>query len=178
MMKKLLFAVLFTVGCSTTGTSSSDYTITGDECRLYNDVTSCDAHSPCTWIAADAPCQQGSTCLPAGVCVSPDSGGGSGSGSGSGGGSGSGSGSGSGGGSGSGSGSGSGGGSGSGSATGCACANGGICYEQIGGPAQQAGSEPDIQCFAASSCDGITGQGHCSPDPNVTGLCLCDDGIR
>jgi hypothetical protein len=85
------------------------------------------------------------------------------------------------------SGGGSGSGSGSGSAA-CACPDGGACWEQIGGPAQQSGGEPQIQCGPAYACPGdtipcdpcasITGQGTCTLDPNVANLCLCDNGIR
>src|SRR5436305_104296 len=68
-----------------------------------------------------------------------------------------------------------GGGSGSGSGSGmaaCACPNGGICFEQIGGPAQQSDTDPEIQCATGDTCAAITGQGTCSEDPNVSGLCL------
>jgi hypothetical protein len=81
-------------------------------------------------------------------------------------------------------GSGSGSGSGSSSA-GCACTDGGVCFEQIGGTAQQGGG-PDIQCYGPAACPGgcgtvcdeIEGQGTCTLDPNVENLCLCDNGIR
>jgi len=76
-------------------------------------------------------------------------------------------------------------GSGSGSAA-CACTDGGVCFEQVGGPAQQGGTAPDVQCYPPSACPGgcgnacdeIVGQGTCTPDLNVANLCLCDDGIR
>lgn len=77
-------------------------------------------------------------------------------------------------------GSGSGSGSGSGMA-GCACPNGGVCYEQIGGPAVQ--NPPEVQCTvpapgSGDPCSRITGQGTCTDSLDVTGLCLCDNGIR
>ena len=155
MMRKLFVGVLFTVACATNTSTKHDYVLSGDTCEVYNDQQSCDAHSPCTWIATEQPCQVGQPCPGGGACIDPT---GTGSGSS---------------------------GSGSGGAA-CACPDGGVCYEQIGGPAQQAGSEPDIQCYPASACPGscsnpcdeIVGQGTCTPDPNVSGLCLCDNGIR
>lgn len=73
-------------------------------------------------------------------------------------------------------------GSGSGSAgTGCACPNGGVCFEQIGGPAQM--TPPEVQCTTpdpgtGDPCARIVGEGTCTPSMTVTGLCLCDNGAR
>jgi hypothetical protein len=73
-------------------------------------------------------------------------------------------------------------GSGSGSAmTGCACPNGEVCYEQIGGPAET--MPPAIDCTlpapgTGDPCARIQGQGTCTESTAVSGLCLCDDGIR
>ena len=65
----------------------------------------------------------------------------------------------------------------------CACPNDGVCFEQVGGTAQSGGGDPDIQCTTPAAGDGdpcarIRGQGTCNDDPNVSGLCLCDNGIR
>ena len=157
MMRTLIVAALFTAACAANTSTKHDYVLTGDSCEVYNDQQSCDDHSPCTWVASEQPCQVGQTCGAGGACIDPTGGGGGG------------------------------GGTGSGSAA-CACYDGGACFEQIGGTAQQAGSEPQIQCGPAYACPGgdiacdpcasITGQGHCSLDPNVANLCLCDNGIR
>ena len=74
-------------------------------------------------------------------------------------------------------------GSGSGSTgTACACPNGGVCYEQVGGPATS-DPAPAIECTtpapgSGDPCARITGQGTCSDSPNVGGLCICDNGQR
>lgn len=67
--------------------------------------------------------------------------------------------------------------------TGCACPNGGVCFEQIGGPAMQAGSGPEVQCTTPTAGDGdactrIQGEGTCTESAAVTGLCVCDNGER
>jgi hypothetical protein len=56
-----------------------------------------------------------------------------------------------------------------------------VCFEQLGGPAQS--SPPQVECIDPSpgtgdACARITGEGNCSDSPDVTGLCLCDNGIR
>jgi len=161
MLKAVSLAFLFVLGCASNDTTKHDYAITGDQCKVYDDQTSCDAHSPCHWYDLGIPCQVGQPCV-SGVCSAPSTGGG-----------------------GTGGGGGGGGGTGSGSAA-CVCFDGGVCYEQIGGPAQQSGTTPQIQCYPASACPGgcssvcdeIVGQGTCSEDPNVSGLCICDNGIR
>jgi hypothetical protein len=76
----------------------------------------------------------------------------------------------------------SGGGTGSGSGTACACPDGGVCFEQIGGPAVPAG-DPEIACTTPAAGDGdpctrIVGEGTCSDSPTVGGLCVCDNGER
>lgn len=154
MMRTLGVVLLFAVGCASNGSGQRDYAITGDDCKIYMDAQTCDAHDGCNWVELAPPCPAGQTCE-SGVCASTSGGGG--------------------------------GGGGEGSAA-CACYDGGACFEQLGGTAQQAGSEPQIQCGPAYACPGgnfpcdpcasITGQGHCSLDPNVANLCLCDNGIR
>lgn len=80
--------------------------------------------------------------------------------------------------------SGSGSGSGSSSTTAaCACPNGEVCYEQVGGPAQQAGTSPTIACILPAAgtgnpCPRIQGEGTCIDSTTVSGLCVCDNGIR
>lgn len=160
MMRNLATLLFLVVGCTSNDTSSKhDYVIEGDQCKIYNDAQTCDSDSNCLWFDLGIACQPGQTCI-SGECQSKISGSGSGS-------------------------SGSGGGSGSGS-TGCVCSDGGVCFEQIGGPAQQSGTQPEIQCYPPSACPGgcssvcdeIVGQGTCTLDPNVENLCLCDNGIR
>lgn len=65
----------------------------------------------------------------------------------------------------------------------CTCEGGRVCMEQIGGPAQQAGAGPEVQCVTVGvtevfSCSLIQGQGTCALDVVVSGLCVCDNGIR
>ena len=78
--------------------------------------------------------------------------------------------------------------SGSGSGSGstgaaCACPNGEVCFEQIGGTAQPAGTTPAIECTLPTAgtgdpCPRITGEGTCHDSTTVGGLCLCDNGVR
>ena len=141
----------FLVACAADKTSSTGAEVTGDDCAVHNDQASCAADTGCQWEDLGRPCQDGQPCV-SGVCSSPPGSGGGGSGSG----------------------------SSSGHAA-CACPNGGVCFEQIGGTAQQ--GDPEIQCATPSAgsgdpCSLITGEGTCTDDPNVTGLCLCDNGIR
>jgi hypothetical protein len=120
---------------------------------VHVDQTTCTADTPCTWYELGRPCPDDGTVCQSGVCSNP-------------------------------AGSGSGGGSGSGSTgAGCACSNGGVCYEQVGGTAQQGGTGPEVQCTTPAAGDGdpcgrIAGQGVCSDSTQVTGLCICDNGIR
>jgi len=58
-----------------------------------------------------------------------------------------------------------------------------VCVEQVGGPAVQ--NPPVITCDplpvlcnSASLCDCIVGQGACKPSASVSGLCICDNGLR
>ena len=142
--------LLFVVGCASNETSGHDYVLTGDACKVYSDRETCTANDGCNWYAIGAPCREGETC-PSGVCQGNETGSGS-----------------------------SGGGSGGGTATGCACpGTGGVCFEQIGGlPTPTNGSGPEISCSPATNCAAIPDQGNCVADPNVTNLCICDNGIR
>lgn len=161
MMIKTAFVttVLLAIGCTTQQSSNKDYVLTGNTCAVYQNETACDQQADCEWSPACAcPANEG-PCppCPAPVCVAKGGSEGSGSGGG-----------------------------GSGSAiAGCACSDGGVCFEQIGGPATQAGG-PDIQCYPPSACPGgcgnvcdeIVGEGKCTPDANVANMCICDNGIR
>ncbi len=121
----------------------------GDDCAVHVDQTSCLADQGCTWADLGRPCQLGMPCQ-SGVCFSQTMGSGGGSGSGSG-------------------------------HTGCACPDGGVCFEQLGGPAQSV--PPEVQCTVPAPgtgdpCPRITGEGTCTASLDVSGLCLCDNGIR
>jgi hypothetical protein len=72
-------------------------------------------------------------------------------------------------------------------ATHCSCPNGGVCFEQIGGPAQRAGDGPAVQCTIPESnggcgspnaCAHLAGEGTCTDSATIAGLCVCDNGIR
>ena len=159
MMKAVYLAFVLTAACASNESTKHDYVIQGDQCEVYMDSQSCNTQSGCTWYDLGRPCQVGQPCQ-SGVCSSTAGGGGGGTG---------------------------GGGTGGGSAS-CSCFDGGACFEQIGGPAQQSGGQPEIQCGPAYACPGgnipcdpcasITGQGTCTADPDVGNLCLCDNGIR
>ena len=143
-------ALLLVAACSDT-TSSTQPKLTGDQCAVYTNDQTCNADTACTWYGTGCACPPNDpscTCSP-GACGSK-SGGGSGGGSGS-------------------------------AMAGCACSDGGVCYEQIGGPATS--SPPTIECAtpAAGSgdpCGRIQGEGTCRDSTTVSGLCLCDNGIR
>jgi hypothetical protein len=148
MAKTLRWMFLFALGCATHQDIQRDYVLTGDECKIYSDATACGEHAPCHWFELGLPCQVGQPCV-SGVCSGPGSGSGAGSGG-----------------------------------AACACMGEGICFEQLGGPAMSSGGA-EIQCYSTATChdsctgcDVITGQGTCVADPNVSALCLCDDGIR
>jgi hypothetical protein len=143
------------IGC-TSGSGTIDPQVQGDTCAVILDQADCVAQSGCGWFAYGRPCPNDGSYCPSGVCQAVGSGSGTGTGSGSG--------------------------SSIGSAA-CACPNGGVCFEQIGGPAQQGSAGPTIECAtpAAGSgdpCARIQGEGTCRPDDQVSGLCVCDNGIR
>jgi hypothetical protein len=57
-----------------------------------------------------------------------------------------------------------------------------VCFEQVGGTVQQ-GSGEEVQCAVPGAgsgdvCARIEGQGTCRPSEAVSGLCVCDNGIR
>jgi len=155
MMKSLTIGIAFLAYVAcTSSTSHGTYELTGDACKVYVSSSTCEAHADCVWFDLGIACRVGEPCI-SGECQSRNSGGGSGGGSG----------------------------TGSGSAA-CACPSGGVCFEQIGGPATQ--TDPQIECYGpaacpggcASPCDEIVGEGRCTLDPNVANMCICDNGIR
>jgi hypothetical protein len=149
---RAIIVLALLAGCSDS-TSSSAPKLTGDTCALYTDSQACAADADCTWYGTGCACPPNDpncVCSP-GACASK-SGNGSSSGSGS-------------------------------TGAGCACPNGGVCYEQIGGTAQMGSAQPDIECTTPSPgtgdpCDRIQGEGTCHDSTTVSGLCVCDNGIR
>jgi hypothetical protein len=132
-------------------TSTNTPKLTGDQCAVYTNSDTCNADNDCTWYGTGCACPPND---PNCMC----SAGACGSKSNPGGGSGSGS-----------------------TMAGCACSDGGVCFEQIGGPATM--NPPMIDCTtpAAGSgdpCGRIQGQGACHDSTTVSGLCLCDNGER
>jgi hypothetical protein len=131
--------------------------LSGDTCALHQDATSCQADSQgCSWYPNTRPCQVGTPC-PAGWCFNAQTtGGGTG---------------------------------GASASASCACpgtAND-MCVEEIGGPAVQGQSQPSITCEAVPAscalpdrcgCISNSTLGTCTASPQVTGLCVCDNGIR
>ncbi len=148
-MRRLALVLL--LGCATHKGSSNEPVLTGDQCALYIDGTTCNADPDCFWAGTGCACPPNDpscTCSP-GSCASKY---GSGSGSG----------------------------SGTGSAA-CACPNGEVCFEQIGGPATQ--TPPSIECTLPAPgpgdpCALIQNEGTCTDSTTVSGLCICDNGIR
>lgn len=154
-MRRLVFVLVF-AACADKGSSTTNEPVlTGNTCQVHTDATSCDQDTDCQWLGTGCACPANdpSCSCPPGACESK-------------------------------SGQGSGTGSGSGTSTAaCACPNGEVCYEQIGGPAQQAGSGPMIDCTLPAAgtgdpCSRISGQGTCTDSATVSGLCVCDNGIR
>ncbi|MGE5181392.1 MAG: hypothetical protein ACM31C_05000 [Acidobacteriota bacterium] len=152
-MTRLAALLLFVASCTDHKASTNEPVITGDSCALYTDATSCNADPACMYFGTGCACPPNDpscTCSP-GACGSK-SGSGSGSGSGS-------------------------------STAACACPNGEVCFEQIGGPAQMSGTSPTIECTLPASgtgdpCPRIQGEGTCTDSTTVSGLCVCDNGIR
>ena len=151
---RALLVVALLAGCSDS-TSSSAPKLTGDTCAVYTDSQTCSADDNCTWYGTGCACPPNDpSCMCSpGACASK-SGMGSGSSSGSG-----------------------------STGAGCACPNGGVCYEQIGGPAQMGNTQPDIMCTtpapgSGDPCGRISGQGTCTDSTTVSGLCICDNGER
>lgn len=130
--------------------SSTTAQVTGDTCAVHVDQTTCLTESGCQWYGLGRPCPTDGSYCQSGVCQGPNAGSGSGSASG---------------------------------GAACACPDGGVCFEQIGGTAQDMGGTADIQCAvpAAGSgdvCARIEGEGTCRDSETVSGLCICDNGIR
>lgn len=150
MRALLALALVAFPGC-TESTSSTQPKLTGDQCAVYTDSQTCSADMDCTWFGTGCACPPNDpmcSCSP-GACGSK-TGNGSSSGSGS-------------------------------TMAACACPNGGVCYEQIGGPAMQ--MPPSIACTTPAAgtgdpCARIQGEGTCTDSMTVSGLCLCDNGIR
>jgi hypothetical protein len=151
-----LAALLSACGSAANGASSP--IVSGDSCALHQDATSCLADPQiCRWYANTRPCLAGEPC-PAGWCYHPQPDGGI-----------------------------DGGGVGAGSAqAACACPGSGqACMVQIGGPAIQV--EPPVECVTmpagctlADRC-GCLAQGgleRCWTSETVSGLCVCDNGVR
>jgi len=129
--------------------ASSVAQITGDTCAVHVDETTCLGQSGCQWYGLGRPCPADGSYCQSGVCQSPN-GGGSTTDSG---------------------------------GTACACPDSGVCFEQIGGTTQDMGGAYDIQCAvpaagSGDACSRIEGQGTCRASEAVSGLCVCDNGIR
>ncbi|MEO6771846.1 MAG: hypothetical protein ABI467_02360 [Kofleriaceae bacterium] len=144
--------MMMLVACADQGTATTNAPVlTGDACAVYTETTACQADSACTWFGTGCACPPNDpscVCSP-GVCGAKGAPG-SGSGSGS-------------------------------TSAGCACSDGGVCYEQVGGPATM--TPPSIECTTPAPgggdpCGRVTGQGTCSDSTTVSGLCVCDNGIR
>jgi len=150
-MRHLAFVILL-AACADKGSSTSNQPVlTGNTCQVHSDATSCDQDPDCAWLATGCACPANdpSCSCPPGACESK-SGQGSGSGSGT-------------------------------TTAACACPNGEVCYEQVGGPAMT--TSPTIECILPASgsgdpCPRIQGEGTCTDSTTVSGLCMCDNGIR
>jgi hypothetical protein len=152
MTRVVVVMTLFAACAAPSTTTADEPVLSGDACAVYTEAPACQADDACAWFGTGCACPQNDpscVCSP-GVCGAKNSNG-SGSGSGS-------------------------------TSAGCACSAGGVCYEQIGGPATMMMS-PTIECASPTSgsgdpCGRITGQGTCSDSTTVSGLCICDNGIR
>lgn len=151
---RALLVVALLAGCSDS-TSGTSPKLTGDTCAVYTDAQTCAADDSCTWYGTGCACPPNDpSCMCSPGACGSKSGNGSGSGSGSG-----------------------------GAMAGCACSDGGVCYEQIGGPAQMGNTQPMIDCATPTPgtgdpCARIQGEGTCTDSTTVSGLCLCDNGER
>lgn len=154
MWTRLIFACSLVIGACAAQQGSVSPQITGDSCAVHVDDTTCTADSACTWLGTGCGCPANDPSCSCSAGSCVSKSGGSGAGSG----------------------------SGSASAA-CACSDGGVCVEQIGGPAQQSGTDPQIQCItpapgSGDPCARIQGEGTCTDSPTVSGLCTCDNGER
>lgn len=135
--------------------------LSGDTCALHLDAVSCRADVlGCSWYPNTRACAVGAPCPP-GWCSAPVAADGGTGGTGNDG--------------------------GASASAGCACPGpgGALCVEELGGPAAPA--QPAItcqavpaSCAAADRCGCLSSAalGACAASPQVTGLCLCDDGLR
>jgi hypothetical protein len=153
-MNRLALMLAVVLGCTDSKNTTDQLEIQGDACAVHSDQSACAADHTCIWYDYGRPCPPDGSFCPGGVCQSITSGGGGG---------------------------GSGGHGGTGTAS-CVCFNGGVCFEQIGGPARPTSTPPAVQCAQVPDqgdrCSLIEDQGHCIASPSVTGLCLCDNGVR
>jgi hypothetical protein len=62
----------------------------------------------------------------------------------------------------------------------CTCPEGGVCVNQSGGPGEpvglHCGSWRSQECDDEDPCPCVVGEGECALDPDVLGLCQCDNG--
>jgi hypothetical protein len=62
----------------------------------------------------------------------------------------------------------------------CTCPDGGVCVNQTGGPGEpvglHCGSWRPLECGDEDPCPCVVEEGECAPDPDVLGLCQCDNG--
>jgi hypothetical protein len=141
--------LILLLGCADHKGSTNEPVITGDKCEAYADPTACAADSTCRWYGTGCACPPNDpSCTCSGGVCASAEGTGSGSGS---------------------------------AMAACACSNGEVCFEQIGGPAVQ--SPPQIDCTLPASgtgdpCPRIQNQGTCMDSTTISGLCICDNGIR
>jgi hypothetical protein len=150
MRSALVLVFVIACGGGDDSSKSGAAQLSGDACAAHIDQASCVADSPCQWYALGRPCPGDGSYCQSGVCQDPNAGGGSGSG---------------------------------GAGAACACPDGGVCFEQVGGTVQQGSAGEEIQCAvpgagSGDACARIEGQGTCRPSETVSGLCVCDNGIR
>jgi hypothetical protein len=144
--------VVLLAGCAAHSTTTDNASIHGDVCAVYTTATSCESDSTCSWFGTGCACPPND---PSCVCSPGVCASIDGAGSN----------------------------AGSGSSTAaCACPDGGVCYEQIGGPAEPSNG-PQVECTqpapgTGDPCARITGQGACQDSTTVSGLCICDNGER
>ena len=151
-MLRILTLALVLVACTDHKSTTDDPVLSGDGCAVGSDETSCSAQSGCEWLGTGCACPPNDTSCtcPPGYCVSTSGGSGAGSGSGH---------------------------------EACACPGSEVCFEQVGGTAQPQGSGPTIACILPADgtgdpCARIQGEGTCTDSASVSGLCVCDNGIR
>ncbi len=163
-MKRVISVAALVVACGAgrggpSGGISSSALVTGDTCALHQDAVTCRADPQgCAWYPNTRPCRIDQPC-PAGWCYLQQSGSGAPADG------------------------------GISASAGCACSSGSgdVCMLQVGGTAVQSSSQPAIACVArpvgCSATDPCSclAQGaieRCWSSDQVTGLCICDNGIR